>query len=92
MDLDKALNRKEIARTDCSKCGGKGFKSVGGAEEVCAGPDEGGDGCGGSGFIEKEVPYAFDHTGLPKTPAQLANEAFGTPIPEIGKTQSERDE
>lgn len=92
MDLDKALNRKEIARTDCPKCGGKGFTNVNGAEEFCAGPDEGGDGCGGSGQLMKEVPYAFDHNGVPKTPAELAHEAFGTPIPEADKTKSERDE
>lgn len=91
MDLDKALNRKEIARTDCPKCHGKGFLGTAGAEEPCLGPNEGGDGCGGSGYLEKEVPYAFDHAGVPKSPAQLANEAFGTPIPEPEKTKSERE-
>lgn len=92
MDFDKAMNRKEIARTDCQKCGGRGWTGTQGVnEEACAGPAEGGDGCGGSGYIEKEVPYAFDHTGVPKTPAELAHEAFGTPIPESKKADGKDD-
>jgi hypothetical protein len=81
MDLEKALQRKDIARKTCPECGGKGWKGVQGVSEApCLGPEEGGTGCGGSGMIMKEVPHAFDVTRN-KTPDQLRNEAFGDPIP-----------
>lgn len=82
-DLEKALNRKEIARKDCPICGGKGWTGNQGTnEQPCFGPndDPKGPGCGGSGFIEAEVPFAFDQT-RPRSPAELRNLAFGDPIP-----------
>lgn len=75
MDLDKALNRKEIARRDCAKCGGKGWTGDIQNQTACLGPEEGGDGCGGTGFQEKEVPYDFA-LGRNRTPGELAHQAW----------------
>ena len=74
-DIEKALGRKEIARRDCPTCKGRGWVGNQGVDEQLC------EVCGGTGMEEKEVPFLFDQT-KPRTPAELAAEAFGEPIPE----------
>ncbi len=80
-DIDKMLNRKDIARRDCPNCQGRGWTGEQGVnEQPCLGPEEGGTGCGGSGYQEKEVPYDFA-LGRNRTDAELRHIAFGEPEP-----------
>jgi len=46
-------DRTEFLRRDCSTCRGNGYVTVAGDETMC-------NDCGGSGIIEKEVPFKFD--------------------------------
>lgn len=47
------LDRKEILRKDCGHCAGNGYTGREPDEQVC-------ENCGGSGQVEKEVPFKFD--------------------------------
>lgn len=75
-DIQNALNRKEIARRDCLTCRGKGWTGSMADQQLC-------ETCGGTGFEEKEMDYDFART-RPRTPQELAHEAFGEPLPERG--------
>lgn len=75
MDIEKALDRKEIARRDCKTCGGKGWTGEQNVSEQSC------ETCGGTGMEEKEVPYDFAN-GRQRTPAELAHIAWGDPIPQ----------
>lgn len=51
--MGKGLDRTEILRRDCRKCGGNGYTGIDPNEMPC-------DMCDGSGQEEKEVPFKFD--------------------------------
>jgi DnaJ-class molecular chaperone len=51
--MGKGLERTEILRKDCSSCNGNGYIDGPHGQEGCMA-------CGGSGMIEKEVPFKFD--------------------------------
>lgn len=48
------IDRKEILRIDCPTCHGNGYTGVVEVSEVVC------ERCGGSGMLEKEVPFKFD--------------------------------
>lgn len=72
MDIEKALQRKEVLRRDCRTCHGNGWTGQQGvSEQAC-------DTCGGSGQEEKEVPFRFDQT-RPLSREEI-NEAWGEEV------------
>ncbi len=80
------LNRTKILRRDCPRCKGNGYIEGPGGQEVC--PEEGG--CGGSGLLEKEVPYKFETEGRLE-PEEIA-EAWELPADQIiDKGHAEQD-
>lgn len=81
-DIEKQLNRVEIARRDCVKCRGAGWTGSVQDQNLC-------DVCGGTGFEEKEVPYDFA-LGRTRTPGQLREIAFGEAPPQ--KLSIEKDD
>ncbi len=47
------IDRTEFLRRDCPTCSGNGYTQKGTDQEFCTA-------CGGSGALEKEVPFKFD--------------------------------
>lgn len=81
------LDRTEILRRDCPDCRGNGFIVKNGAQEVCGT-------CGGSGLLEKEVPYDFENDRKGRRPAdELAEiwEVDPEEVPNIDKGHSTGD-
>lgn len=67
--MGKGVDRTEILRMDCPPCHGNGYIARNGGEEFC-------EDCGGTGMLEKEVPFKFDGE---RTVEEKA-EAFGVSV------------
>ena len=77
------LDRKQILRRDCPTCKGNGYVNTGTGETPC-------EPCGGSGMLEKEVPYRFDTEGK-RTPEEEAEE-WGVPVEELGVKKGDKED
>lgn len=68
------IDRKQILRIDCNTCKGKGYVTKPTGEEAC-------EACGGSGTLEKEVPFKFETNG--KWSNEEKAEAFEIPVDQV---------
>lgn len=69
------IDRQEILRIDCPTCFGNGYTGQGPSETMC-------NACGGSGMLERSVPFKFDGK---RSKEEIAT-AFGLPVGQIRDT------
>lgn len=68
------IDRTEILRIDCNACSGRGYKETPTGQESC-------ETCGGSGMLEKEVP--FRHDIKERRSVEEVAEIFGIPVEQV---------